>query len=454
VVFGNFVKILKLAPMFKKYLLFFCLCNLVGSGQAQGLLTLEQAITEAVQNNYSIKIADTRKRIGDNDNTLGNAGFLPTVTGQASKNFSISNIDQEFFGGLRAPLQQSGVKNNNSNMGLGVVWTLFDGKGMFIARDRLAQLQKAGYVNAEITLENTIAQVCNAFYDVIRQKQRLATFQQGLAISGERVRLAKDRYEVGQGSKLDYLAAQVDYNEDRAALVAQEQSIQNAKIALNALLNRKLDTDFGVPDSIMLNKGLSLALLRERVLQENPNVLAANLNRQLADLDIRNLKSQQFPLVDFVGGYNYNTVNNGAGFGVQRGTTGQFNYGVRATVTIFDGYNQKRRIENARINSTIAQMQEADLKVQLDAALERTFLSYRNSIDLSKLEVENFGVARQNVDIAFERYKIGVSTPLELREAQRNAVAAQTRLIEAEFNIKLAEIELLRLSSSIIESSK
>lgn len=440
--------------MRKKYILFFCFCWVATAASAQNLLTLEQAITEAIENNYSIKIADTRKRIGDNDNTLGNAGFLPTVNAQATKNYSISNIDQEFFGGLRPPLQQDGVKNNNGNLGMSVVWTLFDGKGMFIARDRLAKLQKAGYVNAEVTLENTVAQVCNAFYDLIRQKQRLNTFQQGLAISGERMRLAKDRYEVGQGSKLDYLAAQVDYNEDRAALVAQEQAIQNAKITLNALLNRKMDIDFSVPDTIILNKSLSLPLLREKVLQENPNVLAANLNRQLADLEIKNLKAQQYPVLDFVGGYNYNTVNNGAGFGVQRGSTGIFNYGLRATVNIFDGSNQKRRIENARIGSVIAQMQAADLKVQLDAALERTFLSYQNSIELAKLEVENFSVARQNVDIAFERYKIGVSTPLELREAQRNAVAAQTRLIEAEFNIKLAEIELLRLSSSIIESSK
>lgn len=440
--------------MFKKYLTFCLFLGIVTYTEAQDLLTLDKAIAVSLENNYAIKIANTRKKLGENDNTMGNAGFLPTVTGQASKNYSISKIDQEFFGGLRDPLRQSGVKNNNGNLGVTVAWTLFDGMGMFIARDRLAELQKVGYVNAEITIENTVAQVCNAFYDVIRQKQRLSTFQKALEISVERVRLAKDRYEVGQGSKMDYLAAQVDYNEDKAALIAQEQAIQTAKISLNALLNRNMNTDFGVPDTILLNKNLSLEALRETVLRQNPNILAANLNRKIADFDIKNLKSQQYPQVDLVGGYNYNTVNNGAGFGVQKGTTGLFNYGVRATINIFDGYNQKRRIENARINSVMAEMQESDLKVQLDAALERTFLGYRNSLDLIKLELENFLVARQNVDIAFERYKIGVSTPLELREAQRNAVAAQTRLIEAEFSNKFAEIELLRLSSSIIEESK
>jgi outer membrane protein len=83
--------------------------------------------------------------------------------------------------------------------------------------------------------------------------------------------------------------------------------------------------------------------------------------------------------------------------------------------------------------------------------LERTFLSYKNALELIKLETENYKIARQNIDIAFERYKVGNSTAYELREVQRNAVAAETRLIESEFNAKITEIELLRLSSKIID---
>lgn len=436
--------------MLRKTFFLFIVTVFFSDTYAQELLTLDQAVEQTLKQNFGIRIASTRKKIGENDNTLGNAGFLPTVTGQASKNYSISKIDQEFFGGLRDPLRQSGVKNNNSNLGVTVVWTLFDGMGMFVARDRLAELQRQGVVSEKIVIENTIAQVANSYYDILRQLQRLKTFKDALEISNERVRLAKDRYEVGQGSKLDYLTAQVDYNEDKAALVAQEQALQNSKINLNALLNRDLYTTFTIPDTIILNKDLSIERLRPLVLSQNPNIVLANMNRKLAELDIKNQKSLQMPQLDFLGGYNYNTVNNGAGFGVQKGTTGLINYGVRATINIFDGYNQKRRIENAKVNTLVADYQEKDIKLQLESALERTYLSYKNNLQLVDLEVQNFTVARQNVDIAFERYKIGVSTPLELRETQRNAVAAQTRLIEAEFNTKLTEIELQRLSSTIL----
>jgi outer membrane protein TolC len=141
---------------------------------------------------------------------------------------------------------------------------------------------------------------------------------------------------------------------------------------------------------------------------------------------------------------------NGAGFGVEKGTSNVFNYGIRATINIFDGYNQKRKIQNAKINSEIAEMQLSDLKNNLVSALERTYFTYENALNLIKLENENYLIAKQNIDIAFDRYKVGFATSYELREVQRNAVAAETRLIEAKYNAKAAEIELIRLSGTLV----
>jgi outer membrane protein TolC len=121
------------------------------------------------------------------------------------------------------------------------------------------------------------------------------------------------------------------------------------------------------------------------------------------------------------------------------------------SVNVFDGFNQRRRIQNAKINSLIVEDQESDTKNQLLAAFDRSVLSYRNSLQLVSLEQANTKLARQNVDIAFERYRVGNSTSYEFREVQRNTVAAETRLIEAEYNAKLAEIELLRLSGGMLE---
>ena len=420
------------------------------SVQAQETLRLEDAIQQGLKNQFSIQIAKKREKIAENENTLGNAGFLPTITGTATKNYTVSGLNQEFFGGLRPPLVQSGVRSNSGNAGVAMAWTLYDGKGMFILRDRFGELQQLGAKQTETSIENLIALISTTYYDIIRQELRVNNFKKGLEISNDRLKLAKDRYEVGQGSKVDYYSAQVDYNEDKALLLAQEQSFLNTKISFNSLLVRAMQTEFNVLPVIDLLPKLSLNELRDLALKQNPTLLAAIVNKRISDLDIKNIQSLQMPQIDLLAGYNMNQVENGAGFGVQKGTSNALNYGLRATINIFDGYNQKRRVQTAKINAEIAQLQIEDLKNSLNASLDRAFVTYENALNLINLESENYTIAKQNIEIAFDRFKVGIATSYELREVQRNAVAAETRLIEAKYAAKSAEIELIRLSGGIL----
>jgi len=435
---------------------FFYLCLIVlftvisGSVSAQKLLSLEESIQLGLQNHYSIQISKKRELQALNDNTPGNAGFLPTITGTLNKSYTISGLDQEFFGGLRAPLVQSGVNSNSSNGGLAMVWTLYDGKGMFILRDRFKELQNLGAKQTETAIENLISLISFSYYDLIRQNLRVNNFKKGLEISNDRLKLAKDRYEVGQGSKVDYYSAQVDYNEDKALLIAQEQSYLNTKISYNTLLVRNHQEEFNVDSKIDLLPKLNLPELKEFALKQNPTLISALLTKKITDLDTKSIQSLQMPQIDLLAGYNMNQVNNGAGFGVQRGTSDVLNYGLRATINIFDGYNQKRRVQNAKINAEIAQLQIDDLKNALTSTLERAFVTYENALNLISLETENYAIAKQNIDIAFDRFKVGIATSYELREVQRNAVSAETRLIETKFAAKAAEIELIRLSGNLL----
>lgn len=418
--------------------------------QAQQMLTLEDAIQQGITKQYSIQISRQRERIAANENSLGNAGFLPTITGSANKNYTISGIDQSFFGGLRPPLVQSGVNSNSGNVGMAMAWTLYDGKGMFILRDRYKELQNLGAKQTESSIENLIALISTTYYDIIRQNLRVNNFKKGLEISNDRLKLAKDRYEVGQGSKVDYYSAQVDYNEDKALLIAQEQSFTNTKIGFNTLLVKDYKADFQIVNTIDLLPKLKLSELKMSALSQNPTLIGAILSKKISDLDTKNLQSQQKPQIDLLAGYNLNSVANGAGFGVEKGSSDVFNYGLRATINIFDGYNQKRRIQNAKINAEIAALQIEDLKNALLSALEKTYVTYENSMNLIQLETENYTIAKQNIDIAFDRFKVGIATSYELREVQRNAVAAETRLIEAKYAAKAAEIELIRLSGNLL----
>jgi outer membrane protein len=412
-------------------------------------LTLDEVMTGAVSRNYQIQIARVQEQLSRNDRTLGNAGFLPLLTADALVNRFGQNLRQDFFSSLQPPQRVFGAINRTSQTGLNLTAPLFNGFGTWITLDRLGELVRLAEVSTRANMEQTIADAMTGYYDVIRQLQRLIAFRQALDISRDRLELARANYEVGTRSKVDFLTAQVDYNTDSASLVIQEQSLRNAKILLNTLLVRDPLTEFAVRDTIIARTDLNYEQLRETVASNNPLLARAVLNRRVAALDTRLARAQQYPTVAFVAGYNFNTVDNEAGFGVQRARNDILTTSVRISAPIFNGFNLKRQIQNARANELIAEYQQADQRVVLGQALGQTFTQYQNSLILLNLQVQNYKISIENVSIAYDRYRVGLSTSVEFRDVQRNAVQVQTSLIDAAFNAKSAEIELLRLSSTI-----
>lgn len=424
----------------------FTLATVPQSGE---LLTLAEVITQAVANNYQLRVNRSQELVARNNNVRGNAGFLPTVSFGFQNNFLLQNLRQDFFSAFQAPQRVYGVFNRNATVGPTASYNLFNGYGREATLDRLGQLVRISEVNTRANIELTVADATTGYYDVVRQLQRLIAFRQALDISRERLDLAKATYEVGTRSKVDYLSAQVDYNADSAALLAQQLSLRNAKIVLNTLLVRDLETDFAVRDTILARTDLSLPYLRESLKQQNPFLAAAVLNQRLAAIDVRLAKALQYPQIDLLGGYAFNPTDNQAGFGTRRGRNDALSLGVRLAIPIYNGGNLKRQIANAQISERITADQTANQQLQLLSSLERSYQQYRNGLALLNLEGQNYQIALQNVDIAYDRYRIGNSTFVEFRDVQRNAVTAQTRLIDASFNAKSAEIELLRLSSTI-----
>ncbi|WP_128547723.1 TolC family protein [Larkinella soli] len=417
-------------------------------------LTLQQAVSTALESSYQIRIARSQQEIARNDYGTAVAGFFPFLTGNLNNNNSLQNIRQDFIDNLRPPQNQYGLLNRNTQVGVNLNWTIFNGFANLITYERLSELVRIGEVTTRANIEGTVADVSTAYYDVIRQIQQLVSLRQALDISRDRLDLARANFEVGTRSRVDFLSAQVDYNTDSSAMVTQQQNVRTAKIFLNTLLARDPATEFAVRDTIIVRNDLSIDQLRQAMAGNNPLLATAALNRRVANLNVRIARAGRLPTINLTGGYNFTAINNQGGFGVRTARNDALTYGFQATIPIFTGFNQRRLIANAQTSALITEYQEADQRLQLQQALEQTFAQYQNSLTLVNLELENFRIANQNVEIAFDRYRVGNSTAVEFRDVQRNAVAAETRLINAEFNAKIAEIELLRLSSQILQETK
>jgi outer membrane protein len=427
------------------------------SAFSQEKLSLAQAIDLALEQNYTIRIVRNDQRLAENNLKLANAAFYPVVTagGQYNRSYNAyfelqRNVNDST--GTRVQKQRfDGLTNATGNLNLTVNWTIFNGLGMFSTYQRLEELQAASIANTKVNIENTLAAVMTAYYNVIQQKNRIRVATNALNISQENLRLARNRYDVGAGSRQDFLLAQVNYNTDKSLLISQQQLLQEAKINLNRLLNRSASTDFDPSDSLQVNPSLKLEDLQQAVISQNPNLLVAQRNKNASYLAIKELQALRYPTVNAFAGASRNYNANRAFAVPNISNSVVINYGVSAAVTIFNGNALNRQIQSARIAEETAHFQYDNLKVQLLADLEAAFLQYKNSLLLLELERQNLQVANQNVTISLERFKTGVTTQIETRQVQQNAVSTDSRLIDALFNAKVAEVELIRLSSRILQ---
>src|SRR5690606_17114481 len=118
-------------------------------------------------------------------------------------------------------------------------------------------------------------------------------------------------------------------------------------------------------------------------------------------------------------------------------------------LNLFSGLALNRRIQNAKIQQVNQRYALEQYEVQLNSDIYRTFNIYENAKRRLDIEIKNFEVVGENTEIAFERFKMGLTSFLEFRDAQVNRLAAKIRLIESVYSIKETEIELMRLSGKI-----
>ena len=421
---------------------FFCITNI----NAQEVLTIEDAMKIALENNFEIKIAKNNTKINETNVTIGNAGMLPVATASITDNNSIQNSSQTRQDGTSTSLDNA--KNNSLNYGVSLGWTVFDGMKMFARLDQLKELQKLGDSQLKQTILIKIGQVNSAYYDLVQQQQQLAALDTTIVISKQRLTLAQNRFSIGKASKLEVLNAQVDLNSDQVALLRQKESYANAKILLNQHLARDPKIDFKVTDLVTVDNSLVLADLINLAQKQNPGLEAQIINKRIAELQLKQVKADRYPVVNLTSGYNFSENQSSLGFTSQSSARG-LNYGFNATLNIFDGFNQHRNEKVAKLQIENTQIAIEQQNMILNTQLSTAFQTYLTNLELIDLEEDNEAIARQNLEITLDKFKIGTITTLDFRTAQLNYVNAKVRYSNAQYEAKLSEIALKELAGNM-----
>ena len=432
----------------RKYIIAIITCCAAASLYAQQHYTLKSCLETGLEKNYSIRMVRNEEQISKNNATLGNAGYLPTLDLSAGFSGNINDTETETRS-TGEKTKTNGVFDKTLNAGLNLNWTIFDGFKIQANYARLKDLELQGETQTRIAIEDFIAELTAEYYNYIQQEIRLKNFRYAMSLSKERLRIVEERYIVGNFSRLDLQQARVDYNADRAQHMKQQEAVKTSRIRLNELMaNEDMSQPITVNDSIIdLNTLLSFDELWQSTLNNNASLLKSEQNKTLAALDMKAVKSRNYPYLRLNAGYGY-TLNKYEVSATSRRDNLGLNFGVTLGFNLFDG-NRRREIKNARIAIENAQLQQDDLRQALKADLSNLWQAYQNNIEMLKLERENLIAAVENHEIASERYMLGNLSGIEMREAQKSLLDAEERILSAEYDTKMCEISLLQLSGKI-----
>lgn len=414
----------------------------------QQKLSLNESIQIGLENNYSIKIAKNQESITEETRKAGRSAILPRVDANASLNQSINDTRQVFVtGGIN---ERDAAKTTTQNANVLMTWTLFDGLKMFAAYDRLKELEKLGEVNTKAMLQSVVADIIINYYAIVAAQEQMKASKEALEVSKSRLTIAENKNTVGSGSTLDLLNAKVDYNADYSTFIKQQETLKTLKIRFNELLILPIDNSFELTDTIPQATMLDLNSMYGRLKEQNPQLISAKSRQRIAELNIKEVAADRYPTLRLNSGYNFNNQNAEAGFFIENRNQG-FNYGISASINIFNGLLQSKREKIAKIESQTAEMDYLSTKQNLEANWNALVNSYQNNLALLQLEGENQQVSKRNLEISNDKYKLGGISSFQLREAQRSYIEANSRFVNALYQYKLAETSLLELAGDLVK---
>lgn len=431
-----------------KYNILLLIAFLSISVKAQEVLMVSEAIELALENNYGIKIASNNNRIAENNTSVLNSGYLPTLTGNAGATYNLDNTEAEFSDGRVTNLD--GAESSRYNASLNLNYTLFDGLGRHYDYKRLKEQYQLSELEARETIENTIFQLFTVYYNVAQISENVDALEQTLSISKDRIVRAQYQFDYGQSTKLGVLNAQVDINNDSINVINSKQQLKNTKRDLNVVLGNAYGNEFSVDTLVNFKIDISKQDLFDKMKSNNVSLLQIEKNIAINEFTIKANKSGYLPTVGLTGSYGWNKNNNNAASFVAVSTNTGLSGGVNLSWNLFDGGRTITQVKNAKINLENQQLQKESVLISVERDFNNAWDDYQNKLTIFRVQEENILTSKNNFDRTQEKFKLGQVTSIEFRQAQLNLLNAELSRNQAKYQAKIAELNLLLLSGELL----
>jgi outer membrane protein TolC len=427
------------------YFLSLLLSGFASSLQAQEILRLSDAVNIALKNSLDVQLAKNRVLADSINDHIGVAGGLPLVTSTIADNEQVASVNQKLNTGTE--IKRSNAAANNFNAGITGSILLYNGGRVVATKKRLGELKQQSDQLLNAQVQNVLADVMTAYYDIVRQQNYIKTIDTSIAASRKQLDIVQIRQQAGLANNADLFQAQIDLNVLQQSRLAQELVIGQAKTELLRLLTLPGDSSIVISDSIVVDPSLNLSAVLGS-LNKNADLQAADKQIRINELIVKETSAQRYPSIRATTGYSFSRNQTAAGNILLNQNYGP-TVGVSIGIPIYNGSIFKRQQRVASINVQNAQLQKDILYRDYSSQVIKQFQSYSNTIQQLDSALQNYTLSQKFLNLALLRFQYKQATILEVKSAQQSFEESGFRLVNLRFAAKSAEIELKRLSNTL-----
>jgi len=399
-------------------------------------LSLSDALSRALENNYGILISRADTRIAAINNDWGNAGRYPVV------GFNVSSLNSQDI--------DDNAFSSRLNAGLGLSWTIFDGFRINLTKDKLGQLEDLAAGRADIVVENTIEDVILAYYQVLLNEKRLLILEEVVRLSEDRYQYEEARKGFGNSGTFEVLTAKNNYLSDKAAYLNQEVTYRNSVRYLDFLMGLESHETWQFVEPFEADTAdYLLSDLSDKMMSGNVSLLNQYINMLLARNSTELSQSDYYPSLRLSAGVdNSNTFRPAASQG------SSFSAYANATLSydIYQAGQRRRSVEIAKIEEDIVGLEKEELTRSLNNQLFSIYDLYNVRKELLAISAENVQAAKLNLQIADEKYRTGVINSFNYRDIQLIYLNAAYQEVQAIYNLISSQTALSRITGGFINS--
>ncbi len=413
------------------------------------ILSKEEAIDLVLENNLGIQVARNTKRIDDNNASILNSGYLPTVSANGGGSIDVQNTEGELASGETR--RADGAETRRYNASIDVNYTLFDGLNRYYTYKSFKERSQQSELEVRQTIETTILQLFTVYYEVARLTENTKNLEEALQISKDRLTRAQYQFEYGQNTGLDVLNAEVDINTDSINLLNSRQQLRNTMRDLNLVMNQGLDTQFIADTTVVFVPGLQMENMHNEAKTNNIQLQLAEKDISISRYNQKATKSVFLPTIGLTGTYGWNESNNNSplAFLLQNTSTG-YTGTVNLTWNLFDGGSGITNIKNVKIGYENQELIKKQIELEVERDIRNAWDSYTNALYVLEVQEKNLQTNQDNFKRTDERYKLGQITSIEFRQAQLNLLNAELAQSQAKYSAKLAELQMLQISGQLL----